>query len=299
MKVILSPCLYMKGTQDFCLFSLTETLMFIYDNLIGGLDDYEKAFYNQNRFYQPPVTHYNDSYLYQKTFDLIRKLVMRGEIIADGDFLEIIYSIFEKDYSIVDDSEFQIMCNYLNYLFSKNKLNDVIMFTGEKNKQLSTSKINIKLNDEVVSIPVVKDVWEEETDIFNLYINPNSINIKEIFPNKNLLNELYLKFKRLEQDIEEKNKPSFYKHYGNIFALRNNYKKYHIDKPYVPETNYYRRYDEKYIISIDLLHGTFEVFNGNDELWIAEYKFSGDVFYEAKSKKELNELRQKHKVRRN
>jgi hypothetical protein len=93
-------------------------------------------------------------------------------------------------------------------------------------------------------------------------------------------------------------KGSLYKKYGEIIALRNGFSPYYPKNPFNKDTKYFIRKDEKYILSIDLLHGHFEVFEGNAEkLWIAEYNFSGQKLSSSNmTKKQLEEMRNNHRV---
>lgn len=118
----------------------------------------------------------------------------------------------------------------------------------------------------------------------------------QIFINKELCLELDKKMKKEAEGIAG-TKGSHYKKYGEIIALRNNYVEYKPKNPYNKDTKYYIRRDGKYIISIDLIHGHFEVFHGNcGQLWFAEYNFSGEELYAPSSTKELAMMRANHKV---
>ena len=299
MKIVFSPCLYCQGNKLYNLFLLEDCLSFICNYLNGHLDIYEEAFYSEDKISSPPIINYNEYYQYTHIVKMLNDLQI------DGDFVSIYsknikYSIIDNKYKSIDEQEFQIICDYLNQLVADNNIDKVLMFIGDRNYENLEQFININFNNSLTptQIPIVKNPWIEKSNIFNSIIKNNIEEDDQIFPNRKICVQLDELMKKEAKSIPGTSKGTHYKKYGKIIAYRNNFEDYSINDAFEVNTNYYIRKDGKYIISIDLIHGHFEVFYGDNELWFAEYSFSGEKLYAPTNKKDLNEMRQNHKVRK-
>jgi len=145
-------------------------------------------------------------------------------------------------------------------------------------------------------IPIIKNPWTEKSTIFNNCIKANGQNSSLVFPNKELCSQLDKLMKIEAKAISGVLKGTHYKKYAEVIAYRNNYRIFPVSNPFEPNTDYYIRNDNKYILSVDLIHGHFEVFHGSNELWFAEYDFAGNELYTPNTQKELDEMRQNHKI---
>ena len=172
---------------------------------------------------------------------------------------------------------------------------DYILFVGRTNYGLDSEKLEISVDGNDVLIPIVKDPYTEKSNCFNSFIKKNDS--KELLVNADLCIKLDNEMKEKAKGISG-SKGALYKKYGEIIALRNDFVEYFPKNPYNKETKYFIRKDEKYILSIDLLHGHYEVFEGKTrKLWIAEYNFSGQRLTPLDmTRKQLEEMRNTHKV---
>lgn len=288
MKILLSPCLYCANENEYHIEYLQEILEFIEKYIDGCLDIYDDAFYNIEKISAPPFIEYNRYWEYAKVVDLLQKLQIGGELV---DILQhgLNFSVLCEKYKIINQNEFQILIDYL-YTTSPN---NYLLFLGIPNWDVTDNIIHINISDKSLDIKLVRNPLLEESSNYNSYLKTN--NSDEIFVNKDLCKQLVK-----QMNEESKNlsilKGSLYKRYGEIIALRNNFDVYPVQSTYNPDTDYYKRKDGKFIISVDLIHGHFEVFHGSGKkLWFAEYSFDGEKLY-APIGKELREMQQTHKL---
>lgn len=145
-----------------------------------------------------------------------------------------------------------------------------ILFLGESNYNFTPQYIKIVILLNNFNIPVVKNVWLDESGNFNNFIKESVKNYKEVFPCKTLCTQIGNK----KIKIGDK---SLFKKYAKIIAERNGYHKLPYSSRQYKKVPYYMRNDEEYIICVDTLHGFFEVFKklGNTyEDYKGEYDFS-------------------------
>jgi hypothetical protein len=271
---------------------LNDTLDFINMYLDCGLDSVENSIFNENSWYMPPAFTLNmysffTTNIFPKLFELLRK----GDAYPLSDLKKPgTYSIKNSDFKITNAKEMELLIRY-----TANINKDYVLFVGKANYGLSRDTLDLSFDGNDVTIPVVKEPYTEKSNFFDSFIREN--NSKDIFVNSDLC-------VKLDQEMKEQaitisgSKGSLYKKYGEIIALRNGFSPYYPKNPFNKDTKYFIRKDEKYILSIDLLHGHFEVFEGNAEkLWIAEYNFSGQKLSSSNmTKKQLEEMRNNHRV---
>lgn len=294
MKVIFSPCLYCRSNELFDLYLLNDTLDFIVNYLDGVLDDYENVFYNDNQLFMPPIiNNVTEMMQYTAITTNLYKLKLNGENINIVNH-ENPYEINNSDFQIVNDSEFQKIIDYLQHLFLHNQLHDVLLFTDKVNDSYNNKEINITINDTSHNIPIVGDPMLDESGNFNSYISLSVGEEYKIFKCRDMCTQLV---KKVEENYSSGRNGSLYKHYGKVIALRNLFDFYYPKRPFEKDTHYFISHDKQYIISIDLKHGHFEIFdNTNGQLWIAKYKFSGEVISEPTDLKQLKAERTNHRV---
>ena len=154
--------------------------------------------------------------------------------------------------------------------------------------------LKLYINDIPYKIPVICDPFLDETGNFNKYIK-NIVNNTELFKYKDICTKLVNKMK--EQISQGQRNGNLYKKYGEIIALRNKFSIYYPKNPYNTNTTYFLSDDRKNIISIDLKHGHFEVFdNTNQQLWVAKYDIYGNEISRLTDLSSLKRIREKHRV---
>lgn len=294
MKVIFSPSLYCRSNELFDLYLLNDTLEFIVKYLDGSIDDYENAFYNDNQLFMPPIiNNVTEMMQYTAITANLYRLKLNGENVNIVNH-ENTYHVENSDFQIVNDNEFQKIIDYLQYLFLNNQLDDVLLFTDKVNDSYKNKDIKITINDLSHNIPIVGDPLLDESGNFNSYISLTVGEKYKIFKCRDICTLLV---KKMEKNHSPGRNGSLFKHYGKIIALRNLFNFYYPRKPFERDTHYFISHDEQYIISIDLKHGHFEIFdNMNGQQWIAKYKFSGEVISEPTDPKILNAERADHRV---
>ena len=297
MKVIFSPCLYAIDNKElFELFGLNDTLDFIVNNLEACLDDYSEVFYNDNRLYTPPVSNTNTYLQYISIMTNIFKLKANGETISlDSHNNE--YELSDTTFKISNDKEFQNIIDYLYQLYFDNKIDDVLMFYGQYNKSYNEKTLKILIDSITFLIPVVGEPLLDKTGNFDKYLKKSKSNddYNELFKYKNICCQLV-------DEMENQKSPglrngTLFLNYGTIIALRNKFSIYYPKKPYNKDTTYFISDDKKNIISIDLKHGHFEVFdNKNRQLWVAKYNMNGEEIDRPTDSETLKKIRETHKV---
>lgn len=293
MKVIFSPNLYMKRNGLFDLYLLNDTLNFIVKYLDAEIDNYENAFYNDNNLFMPPVMYLNELMQYTAIITNLYKLKENGEDITITN-INNTFKIIDSNFHIINYNELQKTVDYLQYLFINNQFNDVVLFTDKVNDSYKNKNIKIVINNISHSIPIVGEPMLDESGNFNPYIKLTVGNEYKIFKCRDMCTQL---IKKMEDNYSSGRNGSLFKHYGKIVALRNLFNIYNPKKPFEKDTYYFISHDKKYIISIDLKHGHFEIFdNANGQQWIAKYKFSGEVISEPTDYKVLKDKRVNHKV---
>ena len=287
MKILLSPCLYCANEDTFDLTLLDEILNFIVNNLNGVLDEYTNSFYSEKRLYAPPVIEFNKFNTYVNVINNLRRLKINGNIVNVQNS-NLIYNIKNMpEFKIINNDEFQYMVDYIYEV----KEQDFLLFLGDRNYGIKESLIQIIINAEELSLPIIKNPWLEKSCNFNKYINKSSFD--SIFINGDLCERLDKEMKQIAKGNSDNR--TLYKKYGEYVALRNDFVKYNISDPYI-NTDYYIRKDKKYIISVDLLHGHFEVYQGTGkQLWIHQYNFSGKEIPLGEGIS-IDEMRNSHRV---
>lgn len=294
MKVIFSPCLY--STTDielYDLFSLNETLKFIVDYLDASIDDYDEAFYNDNRLYMPPVMETTAYLQYMSIIENLYKLKINGENITlhshDNKYL-----FEDRKFTVSNDKEFQIIIDYLNQLNENDNSDDILLFYGTLNDDYDSSFLKLFINNIPYTIPVVGNPHLDESGNFDTYIKDATQNT-ELFKYKQICVKLADNMKK--QISPGQRNGNLYKKYGKIIALRNKFSIYYPKKPYDKDTIYFISNDRKDIISIDLKHGHFEVFDNTDrQLWVAKYDIYGNEIDRPTDLNILKNIRKDHKV---
>lgn len=291
-KIMLSPCVVCENEEIYDWMLLNDTLDFINSYLECGLDSVEGSIFHQDSWYTPPAFALNMySFFTTSIFPKLVELLRKGDTYSLSDLNEIdTYFIKNFDFKITNLKEMELL---IRYTASINK--EYILFIGRANYGLDSETLEISVDGNDILIPIVKDPYTEKSNCFNSLIKKG--NNKELFVNADLCFSLDKEMKEKAKDISG-SKGALYKKYGEIIALRNDFVEYFPKNPYNKETKYFIRKDEKYILSIDLLHGHYEVFEGKSrKLWIAEYNFSGQRLTPLDmTRKQLEEMRNTHKV---
>lgn len=293
MKVIFSPCLYCTGNELYDLFLLNDTLNFIVNHLDASLDEYDEAFYNENRLFMPPIMETTAYLQYMSITENIYKLKANGEnIILDS--RNNTFTLKSVDFHISNNQEFQILIDYIHQLNENRSTEDILLFYGSLNDDYDEPLLELLINNIPFSIPVVGNPLMDESGNFNTYLK-DITNETELFKYKSICTQLVDEMNR--QISNGQRNGSLYKKYGEIVALRNKFSIYTPKKPYDKDTSYFISNNKHDIISIDLKHGHFEVFdNTNQKLWVAKYDMYGNEIDRPTNPKILKSLRNDHKV---
>lgn len=291
-KIMLSPCMVCENEEIYDWMLLNDTLDFINKYLDCGLDSIESSIFHEYSWYMPPAFTLNmysffTTNIFPKLLDLLRK----GDAYSLSDLKKSgTYYIKNSDFRVTNQKEMELLIRY-----TANINKDYVLFVGKSNYGLRSDTLDLSVDGNDLLIPVVKEPYTEKSNCFNSFIKENGS--EEIFVNSDLCVKLDQEMKEQAITISGP-KGSLYKKYGEIIALRNGFSEYHPKNPYNKDTKYFIRKDGKYILSIDLLHGHFEVYEGNaGKLWIAEYNFSGKRLSSSNmTKKQLEEMRNNHKV---
>lgn len=271
---VISPCLLKNKDDNFfesqeLLNSFSTTINFILNNLkINLLVHKQSILFNLYPF-MPPLKQVNlATFFCANIANNLNKLLAEGSIISDSDIKQkigdVVWEIGDS-YVPVDERECELLCQCIAYTNS-----NVIMFVGTTNYEC-LDKVSITTNQNAYIADIVKDVYTDLTGHFDGYIKTNNTN-KEVFPNKHLC-------EKLVEQISDKRDASIYHKYADVIAKRNRYKKMsHNPRWYKDNAPHYCREDNKYIIVLDDVHGTFEVYDNttNPPTYKKEYNFYGE-----------------------
>lgn len=269
VSAILSPCLYLKDNELKNLGELIEVLEFINEFLNIDFNLPNTSILHENNWYSLPK--YKPIIYNQFTtiiVPLLKKLCKNftSIYIMDND---IKYSIPDKEYLITDEEEFNAIVNYI-YQYQK----EYLLFVGNANKDID-EKLNITVKEAVFSIPVIKNVWLDESGYFDNFIKEDIKDYDDIFPCKKLCS-------KIGNEILEIGNKALFKKYGKIVAKRNGFHKLPYTSRQYKNVPYYMRNDQEYIVCIDTLHGFYEVFHKSGskyEDYKGEYDFSCNKVY--------------------
>ena len=266
-RAIISPCLYMYGGDIINFFELETVLSFIEQYLDIGIDNIDGSILGENNWYKIPPFNLN---LYNSfttvIVPLLTKLRRRGNDVAI-DTSDIEYSIDAK-YAVSNETEVQCIVKYITQTINQD---NVIMFVGNINRNIG-DYLNFTINDSKIKIPVITDVWLDESGNFNSYLLEKDKPSNKIFPHKDVCS-------KLAEYVYAAKDASLYSKYGDIIAQRNGYYKLPYSTNQYKNVPYYRSKDKTYTICIDLLHGTYEVFKKSGhtyEDYQGEYGFDGN-----------------------
>ncbi len=274
---VLSPCLLKNEDGDFCeseelLNSFSITINFILNNLNIKLLVHEQSVLFRLYPFIPP---FNDvslaTYFAANIANNLKILLADGFIVYDSDVKRRIGSIdweIDDSYVSVDEHECELLCQCVAFVDS-----NIIEFVGKTNYRCS-DKISITINQNIHTVDIVKDIYTDLTGHFDKYIEINNANaLKEVFPNKHIC-------KKLVRQIPDERDSSVYHKYADVIAKRNGYTRMpHDSRWHKDNAPHYCRMDKEYIIVLDDVHGTFEVFNNTtkDPTYINEYGFNGEL----------------------
>lgn len=268
-QIIFSPCLLYENENFFDWQNLYDTLKFIYDFLDCKLVTYKGSFFHIESWYTKPKCDVNMmNYFSQHILPYLQKLSEDGEIFSlTENLIPLNEVLIDSDFKVTNKEEFELILSYL-YFYNINCL----MFVGLPNYNYLNTKlcINYINANENRHLLLIKNPWLDETGYFNSIIKKEVINFNNIFPCKELCTKIGL------NKLETGN-ISQYKKYGEIIALRNKYYKLPYSDRQYKNVPYYMRYDGKYIICLDTLHCTYEVFKRTGskyEDYQGEYNFS-------------------------
>lgn len=282
-KIIISPCLFLKDGDLKNLGDLENTLDFINKYLNIEWDMINLSALDEDNWANLPT---NKPQLYNYFFKSITTLL------RNVNKRKIKYCVPNDNVNFVIDESFYISDNnellhIVKYIRDTN--DKIIVFVGHDNYNIPDI-LNIEINNVPYNLPVVKDPWLDKSGNFDKYIIPQHYD--RYFTNGILCTQLD-KEMQSQADKSSENQ-TLYKDYGKIIAYRNGFIDYDVKDPYDEDTDYYK--NKKCSISVDILHGHFEVFqNGGKELWIHQYNFSGDEIPYSQEKT-LKEMQNSHSV---
>lgn len=278
---ILSPCLIKTNEDNY------NTSMNALENYHNILDFSKKwlalkllihensIFFNLNG-YAPPLEEQTLASFFQTNIAPIwYDLLSNGDIVCNNENGE---SEIQKDYTCVDKTEWNLLCNCLKALEDE----EALMFVcDDNNVNERCICVNKKYKLHTVSNPLT-----EETEIFNEYLNYPGSSIESLFPCDDICKYFVDKSKK-------EGESSAYRKYGDIIAKRNGFVKLSYDsKRYKPNVPAYKSKNEEFFISLDEKHGSFEVFAAkkHNAPFIDEYGFDGKKILQKKSNAETHKF---------
>lgn len=282
-KIIISPCLFLKDRQLKNLGDLENTLNFINRFLDVEWDMISLSLLDEDNWINLPT---NKPQLYNYFFDSITNLL------KDINKKKIKYLVPDNNVSLTIDESYQILDNdELLYIakYVRDTNEKIIMFVGLDNYTVPDI-LNINIDNVMYNLPIVKNPWLDKSGNFDKYIIPQHCD--RYFTNGILCTQLDEEMKNKANKSSENQ--TLYKDYGRIIAYRNGFIDYDVKDPYDENTDYYK--NKKCSISVDILHGHFEVFQrGGKELWIHQYNFSGqEIPYS--HEKTIKEMQNTHRI---
>lgn len=249
VTALLSPCLYIENNEIKNLTQLFEVLDFtnsFLDAKLGFSASSILAIENWFSFPQYKQSIYNQ--FSTLIVPLLKKILCNytsNEFSND----DIDYKISDKKYIITDAKEFN---NLLQYILCTKADEEYLLFVGKSNIEIDNF-LNLYIRGIEIKLPIIKELLFDKTGNYNQYIKESVKNYNEPFPCKDLCLDIG------KQILETGNK-SLYKKYGKIIAERNGFLKLPYSSKQYKNVPYYIRRDKEYVICIDTLHGTFEVF---------------------------------------
>lgn len=268
---VLSPCLLKNEDGEFnksidALNNYYKILCFANEWLTLKLLIHENSLFNNLFGYMPPLEEQTLASFFQANImPQWKTLIESSDIIFqfnDNDKIGII----DNKYKCVDETE----CNLIYLCLEYTKDTDVLMFVGEINS--NESKVSIASANHNHFLHIVSNPFMEETDIFDNYLNCAESCEDMLFPCIDICREFVCL-------AYEKKERSSYVRYGDIIARRNGFKKLPYNaNHYKEKVPSYRSCNGKFYISLDELHGTFEVFDATkrNAPYIGEYSFNGE-----------------------
>lgn len=216
------------------------------------------------------------AYFSQHILPKLCELSENGTEYSIEDIISLDEIVLSDNFCITNKSEFELMSSYIYY-----KNQNCIIFLGNPNYNFENSYLdfNFTLKGNDFKIPVIKNPWFDETGNFDSFVLEKIKKHDEPFPCKAICE----KIGKLE--IKQSDRASYEK-YGNIVAKRNGYYRVPYTTRQYKDVPYYKRNDSEYIICLDMLHGTFEVFKRQGskyEDYKGEYDFCGNHIENKKS----------------
>ncbi len=274
VKILLSPCLFIKNNEITNLGELINVLNFANEYLDVSWDMCDSSLLSENKWFSFPkykTTIYNQ--FTSIVIPLLRKL-NKNNVPVKASITNKSYNINCNSYIITDLEEFNSIINYVSLA-----RDTLLMFVGMINNECDND-FNIIIDNNPHLIPIVKNPWIDESGNFNFFISEKIKNYDDPFPCKDVCKEIgSIKISKGNRALYEK--------YGDIIAKRNGYSKLSYSANQYKDAPYYKRNDNKYIICLDMLHGTFEVFKKQQgsryENYQGEYDFCGNYIKAKKS----------------
>lgn len=266
---LLSPCILKDSNGDFVkkidyLYYYSEILGFALKWLDLRLLIHDKSFYKQLYAYCPPLSDQTLSNFFAANItSKFQALVADGTVIYEDETKGVFNS---EQYTCVDQHECDLIACCLENITDS----EALMFVGLENSLISIPVI-IKTNSKEITIKLLHDPYKTELSIFDASLKMVDSSENCIFP----CAEICQCF--IDKAQKEKNK-SAYQLYGDIIARRNGFSKMPYDaNRYKQDTQCYISKNGKFYISLDDLHGTFEVFDATTKKasFIGEYGFDG------------------------
>lgn len=276
VTILLSPCLYIKNNEIQNLVQLFDVLNFSNDFLdakLGLSDECVLAEKNWYCFpqYKPSIYNYFSALIVPLLQNMLCNYISNEQ--SDN---SVPYEIVDKQYTVTDLTEFTNLAQYIAYI---KKSENYIFFVGDANRNINDS-FKIIIGDLEVTVPVIKELLYDETGNYNQYIKEDIKNYDEPFPCKKLCPDI-------KKMILETGNKSLFKKYGKIIAERNGFSKLPYSPRQYKNVPYYIRNDKEYVVCIDTLHGTFEVFKSTSDNkygnYIGEFDFSCNKIEEKSS----------------
>ena len=266
---VLSPCIVKDINGDFV--DEMETLD-NYNRLLGFAGRWlslrflihERSLYKQLWAYLPPLCDQSlAGFFASNIMPKFQSLISDGDVVWE----EPCENAFKSEgYICVDQDE----CDLIACCIEQAAASDILMFVGLINSSVK-SPIIIEINNNPVTLNLLNDPYKCEEDFLNKIIEMKDSNKMCIFPCAEICEYF------IEKAKNEKTTAS-YQLCADVIAKRNGYSKLAYDaRRYKPDVPCYISRNKDYYVSLDFLHGTFEVFDARNASYIGEYGFDGKL----------------------
>lgn len=265
----------------------TNETLYHYYNLLSFADKWldlkllihECSYYKQLSGYMPPLNNQSlASFFVTNIVPIFKSIICKGDVIYDNPSN---IHFPNTHFNCVDQCEFDLMALCLKVAND----NEALLFVGTPNSHMIGSNDTI-IDGNHFKLCVLMNPIKDETSTLDTLIKIPESREECIFPCAEICDFFV-------EEARKKGDKGAYRHYGDIIARRNGFTKNQYNpNHYKPDKPSYISRNKYYYISLDDLHGTFEVFKAKNKNtdYIGEYGFDGKLITAKRSKSETHKF---------